>query len=47
MKSRRNGPSGSCIKNDRLRDIGKSLALIGYMRISKADGSQLRYQIYI
>jgi DNA invertase Pin-like site-specific DNA recombinase len=41
MKSRRKGESGRRIKNDRLRDTGKSLPLIGYMRVSKADGSQV------
>src|ERR1700674_2469753 len=41
MKSRRKGPFGRRIKNDRLRDTGKSIPLIGYMRVSKADGSQV------
>src|ERR1700724_3397966 len=41
MKLRRKGPLGRRIKNDRLRDTGKSLPLIGYMRVSKADGSQV------
>jgi DNA invertase Pin-like site-specific DNA recombinase len=41
MKLRRKRPSGRRIKNDRLRDTGKSLPLIGYMRVSKADGSQV------
>ena len=41
MKLRRKGASGRRIKNDRLRDTGKSLPLIGYMRVSKADGSQV------
>ena len=41
MKLRRKGPLGRRIKNDRLRDTGKSMPTIGYMRVSKADGSQV------
>jgi DNA invertase Pin-like site-specific DNA recombinase len=41
MKLRRKRPSRRRIKNDRLRDTGKSIPLIGYMRVSKADGSQV------
>src|ERR1700730_16530955 len=41
MKLRRKGASGRRIKNDRLRDTPKSPPLIGYMRVSKADGSQV------
>lgn len=43
VKSRRKGRKSKHHKNDRLRDGSKtaSLPLIGYMRVSKADGSQV------
>jgi hypothetical protein len=42
MNTRRKRPNVRRIKNDRLRDRLKAtpLPLIGYMRVSKADGSQ-------
>lgn len=42
MKTLRKAPTRSRIKNDRLRDRATPapLPLVGYMRVSKADGSQ-------
>src|ERR1035437_10227145 len=42
MNSRHQRPNATRIKNDRLRDRPKAtpLPLVGYMRVSKADGSQ-------
>ena len=41
MKSRLKHWHRKCITNDRLRSGQKSKPLIGYMRVSKADGSQV------
>ena len=41
MKQAAKAPRPARHSNDRLRDKPKSPPLIGYMRVSKADGSQV------
>ena len=41
MNTRRKQPVARRIKNDRFRDVPKPSPLFGYMRVSKADGSQV------
>lgn len=41
MKARATRSKGRRFKNDHLRDSPKATSLVGYMRASKADGSQV------